>query len=193
MKLWPAIVQESQTGEVLMLGYMNELAMRKTESTGFVHFWSRSRNKLWRKGETSGNTLLFKSATWDCDQDALLIQAVAAGPTCHLLRSSCFRSDRFGVLEKLERAVESSLGKSSKTGSQEALARGPTYLIRKLQEESTEVGLAVAFESKDRLCEEAADLMYRLVLLLQGSQVKLDEVARVLETRRAPPVPLGVS
>ena len=183
MNLWPAVVQNYENGQVLMLAYMNEEAIERTKTTGLVHFWSRSRQQIWKKGETSGNLLKMHSLNWDCDQDSLLIEVQALGPTCHLNTVSCFNfksTHLIGILETLSAEVDLSLARSGGSKTQDSIGQGASHWIRKLQEESTEIGLAVAFESNERLQEEVADLLYRLVILMKGTGLEISDVQRTL-------------
>jgi phosphoribosyl-ATP pyrophosphohydrolase/phosphoribosyl-AMP cyclohydrolase len=190
-----AVVQNAATGRVLMLGWMNREALDRTESTGFVHFWSRSRQELWKKGETSGNTLALVSMAIDCDGDAVLVQAEPAGPTCHTGHVSCFdRADEidlqgFAGLEALwtviaGRAVERPEG--SYTTS--LIDGGVDTVARKVTEEATEVLLAAKDHAAGtvddvRLAEEAADLVYHLLVLLAERGVTPAAVTRELRNR----------
>lgn len=187
--LIPGIVQDDRTGQVLMLGYLNEESLRLTKETGLVHFFSRSRQGVWRKGETSGNTLSVVAISSDCDEDALLIRAIPAGPTCHTGSVSCFgEAETFGTLHTLEETIlsrrdlrpEGSYTVSLLDGGVEALGR-------KLVEEAVEVLLAAkdhaAGGPRDRIREEAADLIYHLLVLLAERNVEFGEVEEVLGQR----------
>lgn len=191
--LVPAIVQDSQTGGVLMLGYMNEEAWDATQDTGYVHFWSRSRNELWKKGETSGNTLRVDSWALDCDRDTVLVQATPAGPTCHTGSVSCL-GDRAatptGVLAQLESVIrDRAEAPPADSYTAKLLAAGPTAIGRKIIEEAVEVLVAgkdhAAGEADDRrLAEEAADLVYHLMVLLRSRDLALSDVTSILSERR---------
>jgi phosphoribosyl-ATP pyrophosphohydrolase/phosphoribosyl-AMP cyclohydrolase len=185
--LIPAIVQDGSDGRVLMLAYVDAEALAATAETGEVHFHSRSRGRLWRKGETSGNVLRFRSAALDCDGDALLLTVDPAGPTCHRGTRSCFdlegaapREDQgFAWLEELWRTIEDR-ARTRPPGSYTAqlLAGGVDVVGRKVAEEATEVLIAAkndaatavhakaAQESREALAGEAADLLYHLLVLL---------------------------
>jgi phosphoribosyl-ATP pyrophosphohydrolase/phosphoribosyl-AMP cyclohydrolase len=190
--LVPGIVQDAATGRVLMLGYLNAESLRLTRETRFVHFWSRSRGELWRKGDTSGNTLRVVDIAVDCDGDALLIRAEPAGPTCHTGAVSCFdgaepgRSfaeldDLWGVIA--ERAARRPTG--SYTTS--LLEGGVDAVSRKVTEEATEVLLAAkdhAAGTGDRVAEEAADLVYHLLVLLAERGIEPGDVLAELAARR---------
>jgi phosphoribosyl-ATP pyrophosphohydrolase/phosphoribosyl-AMP cyclohydrolase len=183
--LIPGIVQDDRTGQVLMLGYLNEESLRLTKETGLVHFFSRSRQEVWRKGETSGNTLSVVVISSDCDEDALLIRAIPAGPTCHTGSVSCFgEAETFGTLGRLWETIQNRVvtrPEGSYTVS--LLDNGTEAIGRKLVEEAVELLLAATAESRSRVSEEAADLIYHLLVLLADQKVKFGEVEEVLERR----------
>lgn len=194
VELRPAIVQDARTGRVLMLGWMNEEALQRTLETGLVHFWSRSRRRLWQKGETSGNTLRVVEIREDCDGDALLIQAIPAGPTCHTGRPSCFHRELRGeelpppsghILHRLE-AVVQDRQRHPIEGSYtvQLLAAGPDEIAKKIGEEAIEVALALSRQSDQRSLEEAADLLYMLTVGLVARGLSWDAVLEVLSERR---------
>ena len=185
--LLPAIVQDARTARVLMLGYMNEEALRRTYELERVTFYSRSKQRLWTKGETSGNTLRFVSAAVDCDGDAILIRAVAAGPTCHTGEVSCFAADELGP-ETLGGLAET-IRRRAETGSAASYTRrlldgGVDAYGAKVLEEAEEVVRAARSEGNTRTIEEAADLLYHLFVLLRGQGIELDDVAQELQRRR---------
>ena len=185
-ELFPVVIQDSSTGAVLMLGYGNALSLRRTEETGFVHFWSRSRQELWRKGATSGNVLRVVEMMWDCDEDALLIHAEPAGPTCHTGEVSCFGaapSPEVG-LRDLERIIADRKRNRPEGSYTVRLLDGGTDLTaRKVLEEAGEVAFAAKDQAPDRVAEEAADLLYHLLVLLADQDVTLGDVERVLNER----------
>lgn len=198
--LAPAIVQDAVSGRVLMLGWMNREALALTIETGRVHFWSRSRRTMWKKGETSGNELHLRSVTVDCDGDALLVQADPAGPTCHTGEISCFfeplgegagAPDGAGVpelgaaLSALIRIVKERAA-SRPEGSYTAalLAAGTRRIAQKVGEEGVEVALA-ATQSRDEVVNESVDLLYHLLVLLEHLGIDGREVAAEI-TRRFP-------
>ncbi len=180
--LAPAIVQDSTTGQVLMLGYVNEESIRLTQKTGYVHFWSRSRQEIWKKGETSGNTLQVVSISLDCDNDTLLFQVRPDGPICHLDTTTCFdlgkdldvvnrepiSFEQLAALWKIISARAVELPKGSYTVR--LLSEGVDATGRKLVEEATEVLLAARDHrdggNPDRVHEEVADLLYHLLVVL---------------------------
>ncbi len=186
--LVPAIVQHAVTGRVLLLGYMNAEALAATQSSEFVTFYSRSRNCLWTKGETSGNKLKLRDIELDCDGDALLVTAAPTGPTCHLEKSSCFDYDTelpgFGFVGQLETIIEDRL-KRQPSGSYTAqlLNAGVQRIAQKIGEEGVEVALAATKgDSKEIICE-AADLIYHVLVLLKHQGLNFADVAQQLESR----------
>ena len=183
-ELTAGLIQDDHTGQVLMLGYLSPEALRLTRETGLVHFHSRSRNQLWKKGESSGNTLSVVSISEDCDGDAILIRALPAGPTCHTSAVSCFGGEQpVGTLDRLEATIlarREERPEGSYTVS--LLDEGVEAIGRKVVEEAVEVLLA-ATGSTDRVAEEAADLLYHLVVLLAERGIELRTVLDVLEQR----------
>lgn len=189
--LVPAIVQHFATGEVLMLGYMNADALAATLASGFVMFWSRGKQRLWKKGETSGHVLSVKSIRADCDRDALLIEAEPQGPTCHLGTSSCFGEDAkppIAFLAELDALVERRDAErppgSYTTGLFEA---GIRRIAQKVGEEGVETALAAVAQGDAALVGEAADLVYHLTVLLRARGLSLVDVAAALAQRHALP------
>jgi len=172
-----AIVQDARTDRVLMLGWMDDEAERRTRETGEVWFWSRSRERLWRKGETSGNTLAVRELRDDCDGDALLVRAEPAGPTCHTGSVSCFAPALWRTIS--QRAADRPEG----SYTAELLAAGVGACARKVGEEAVEVTVAALDESDDRLVEEAADLVYHLYVLLAARGLDLSQVEDALARR----------
>jgi phosphoribosyl-ATP pyrophosphohydrolase/phosphoribosyl-AMP cyclohydrolase len=175
--LRPAIVQDAATGRVLMLAWMNDEALERTRETGDVHFWSRSRGALWRKGETSGNSLAVEELREDCDGDALLVRVRPAGPTCHTGSVSCFAPRLW--LTIAERAKERPEG-SYVAGLLDA---GAAACARKVGEEGVEAALAGVAESDDRLVEEIADLWFHSYVLLAARGLDPAAVEAELERR----------
>ncbi len=188
-----AIVQDAHDGRVLMLGWMNREALARTEETGRVHFWSRSRGELWEKGATSGNYLDVESLSADCDADALLVEAVPRGPVCHTGTVTCWGDQPRRELGRLTPLWETILSRADERpeGSYTAslLDSGVERVGRKVVEEATEVLLAAKdHHSGDagtrRVAEEAADVIYHLLVLLAERQVDITEVLDVLDERR---------
>ena len=177
-ELRPAIVQDADSGRVLMLAWMDAEAERRTREDGEVWFWSRSRERLWRKGEASGNTLAVEEIRDDCDGDALLVRAVPAGPTCHTGAVSCFAPALWRTIA--QRAAERPAG----SYTAELLNAGVGACARKVGEEAVEVTVAALDEPDDRLVEEAADLVYHLYVLLAARGVDLSRVEDALKLRR---------
>jgi len=174
-----AIVQDAQTNRVLMLGWMNEEAERLTRETGEVWLWSRSREELWRKGATSGNTLAVEEIRDDCDGDALVVRAIPAGPTCHTGATSCFAPALWRTIT--QRAAERPEG----SYTTELLNAGIGAAARKVGEEAVEVAVAALDETDGRLVEEAADLIYHLYVLLAARGIDLSQVEDELASRSA--------
>ena len=185
--LVPAIVQDASTEQVLMLGYMNAESLEKTQETGLVTFYSRSRKTLWTKGETSGNTLKFISIAMDCDQDTLLVRALPAGPTCHEGTISCFGDkgpQGLGLLAKLESLIEERKTADPESSYTAKLLQGPLHkAAQKVGEEGVETALAAIAETDDGLVYESADLIYHLMVLLSAKDIKLADVIKELQTR----------
>jgi len=188
--LAPAIVQHADTGEVLMLGYMNAEALAATREKGLVTFWSRSKARLWTKGETSTDVLHLVSLAADCDRDALLVTARPQGPTCHLGTKSCF-GDAPGpdtaFLGALQAIVdERASADPTQSYTAKLLNSGVLKVAQKVGEEGVETALAAAAEDDDALLNEAADLVFHLTVLLKARGRTLADVARVLEARHTP-------
>ena len=185
--LVPAVVQDRATGQVLMLGYMNAEALAATLGSGFVTFFSRSKGRLWRKGETSGATLTLVAAHTDCDNDALLILAEPAGPTCHLGTPSCFTESGpkgvgwLGQLARIVKERRDAPAESSYTAR--LLAEGPGRVAQKVGEEGVEVALAAVSRDRDACISETADLLYHLTVLMEAREFGWDDVAAVLAER----------
>lgn len=192
--LVPGVVQHADTGRVLMLAYLNEEAIAATVDSGLVHFWSRSRQRLWRKGETSGNTLELVAMTPDCDGDALLIRARPAGPTCHTGTDTCFDRDDdlqgFAGLEQLWTTIARRTAERPEGSYTAALVAGGVDATgRKVLEEAGEVLLAAKDHAAGtgtdtRVSEEAADLLYHLLVLLAERGIEPQRVLAELAGRR---------
>jgi phosphoribosyl-ATP pyrophosphohydrolase/phosphoribosyl-AMP cyclohydrolase len=179
--LKPAIVQDSATGRVLMLAWMDEEAEQRTRETNEAWFWSRSRGRLWRKGETSGNTLAVDELRDDCDGDALLLRVTPAGPACHTGSTTCFAPGLWRTIS--ERALERPAG----SYTVELLEAGVGACARKVGEEAVEVAVAALDESDERVVEEAADLVYHLYVLLAARGIDVAAVEDELTRRHARP------
>jgi phosphoribosyl-AMP cyclohydrolase / phosphoribosyl-ATP pyrophosphohydrolase len=191
--LIPAVVQDSDSGRVLMVAYANRESLEKTLATGDVHFWSRSRQTIWRKGETSGNVLRLRSIAADCDLDCLLVRAEPAGPVCHTGELSCFFEELMGaapsselgeVLGRLTRVVrERHESRPEGSYTVELFAKGVPRIAQKVGEESTEVVIAAASGDARELAEESADLLYHLLVLWKASGIAPGDVASALARR----------
>jgi phosphoribosyl-ATP pyrophosphohydrolase/phosphoribosyl-AMP cyclohydrolase len=188
-ELTAGIIQDHLTGQVLMLGFLDEEALRLTRETGLVHFHSRSRNQLWKKGETSGNTLSVVSISQDCDGDALLIRVVPAGPTCHTGSVSCFgEAEAFGTLSRLSATISSRRVERPEGSYTVSLLDGGVEAAgRKVVEEAVEVLLASIDHANggrpERVAEESADLLYHLLVLLAERGIEIESVLKVLDQR----------
>lgn len=185
--LMPAIIQDSNSGEVLMLGYMNQEALAVTLELGKVTFFSRTKQRLWTKGESSKNYLLVKEISKDCDNDALLITAQPCGPTCHLGSESCFITEHkpaINFIAKLDKLLaERKNADPEKSYTASLFARGTKRCAQKVGEEGVEVALAAVAKDREELVNESADLLYHLLVLLQKEEVPLTEITQCLESR----------
>ena len=180
--LVPAIVQDFKSSQVLMLGYMNEEALENTINTNFVHFYSRTKKRLWKKGETSGNVLLLNDIQLDCDRDTLLIKASNEGPTCHLGQYSCFGVEEFNI-SKLEKIIENRLDNPSEESYTSSLfKKGIKEIAKKVTEEAGEVSIS-AVSNDGRVIEESADLIFHLLVLLKNQNIGFENIIRELEKR----------
>jgi phosphoribosyl-ATP pyrophosphohydrolase/phosphoribosyl-AMP cyclohydrolase len=192
--LLPAIVQHARSGAILMLGYMNRESLQATLETGRVTFYSRSRRRLWIKGETSGNHLLSITVSADCDSDTLLVQALPAGPVCHRGATTCFPEatpsdgEALAFLGELERVIADRFA-ARPEGSYTAKlhAQGPLRMAQKVGEESLEFALAAVGSDDLRVLAEAADLFYHVTVLLQQRGIAVAQVISELEKRHASP------
>ncbi|NOX90448.1 MAG: bifunctional phosphoribosyl-AMP cyclohydrolase/phosphoribosyl-ATP diphosphatase HisIE [Calditrichaeota bacterium] len=187
--LIPAIIQDAFTGRVLMLGFMNEEALQKTKKTGLVTFFSRSRQTLWTKGETSGNYLKVVDILVDCDQDTLLIKAHPQGPVCHTGKDTCFAEQNRGslqFLEYLEEIIEDrKKNPQSDSYTSKLFVKGINKIAQKVGEEATEVVIDAVDGNNERLLEESADLIYHLLVLLKARGFGLRDVVKILEERHS--------
>jgi len=183
--LVPAVIQDYSTLQVLMLGYMNEEAFRKTQQEGKVTFFSRSRNRLWTKGETSGNFLIVKEITIDCDNDALLIKADPSGPVCHTGTKSCFGEETSkGFIYKLEQIinqrVDNNIGESY---TNKLFRKGINKVAQKVGEEAVELIIEAKDDDPELFKNEAADLLYHLLILLKTKKVSFSDIEEILKSR----------
>jgi phosphoribosyl-ATP pyrophosphohydrolase/phosphoribosyl-AMP cyclohydrolase len=188
--LVPCVIQDAGSGEVLTLAYMNAEALARTEETGELHLWSRSRDELWRKGATSGNTQAVRALRYDCDADAILALVDPAGPACHTGERTCFFQGDLTLtpqeaLPELERTIAQRAAAGDPSGSYTAqLLADPPFVGEKVQEEAEEVARAAREESDERVAEEAADLLYHLTVLLRSRGLSLADAEKVLLARR---------
>ncbi len=186
--LLPVVVQNAVSGRVLMLGYMNREALMKTLETGRVTFWSRSKNRLWVKGETSKNYLDLVDIAADCDRDTLLILANPQGPTCHLGRESCFgdMTHAYEFLAQLEMIIASRKKASPETSyTAKLFAKGTQRIAQKVGEEAVETALAATVHNRQETIDETSDLMYHLLVLLQKEGIGMREVIENLKKRHS--------
>jgi phosphoribosyl-ATP pyrophosphohydrolase/phosphoribosyl-AMP cyclohydrolase len=184
--LAPVVIQDWRTGEVLTLAYTNEEALARTRETGELHLWSRSRDELWHKGATSGNTQAVRALRYDCDADALLALVEPAGPACHTGERTCFHNGDLTLqpheaLPALERTIAERRGSGSYT---DELLGDVARVGAKVEEEGEEVARAAREESDERLAEEAADVLYHLTVLLAARGLSLRDAEEVLLARR---------
>lgn len=188
--LLPAVVQDRSTGRLLMLGYMNREALEATLAGGLVTFFSRSKQRLWQKGESSGNVLKLASVHEDCDGDALLVLADPLGPACHLGTASCFAGepepDGPGWLADLSRIVGGRAASNDESSyTRKLIGRGVERIAQKIGEEGTEVALAAVTRDAEGCAEEIADLLYHLAVLMEVRGFGWDEVVAVLKARHS--------
>ena len=187
--LLPAIVQHARSGEVLMLGYMDEAALAKTRASGLVTFFSRSKQRLWTKGETSGDTLALVDIRLDCDADTFLVRAIPAGPTCHTGTTSCFGNDvapALGFLAELDALVASRHAeRPDGSYTTKLFDGGIRRMAQKVGEEGVETALAAVAEDDDALVGEPADLVFHLMVVLRARGIGFDAVAAKLAARHA--------
>ena len=183
--LVPAIIQHYATKTVLMLGYMNQEALAKTQELGKVTFYSRSKNRLWTKGEESGNFLLLKSMEVDCDNDTLLIQAEPVGPTCHKGTDTCFGdADASGFVHQLQRIIEDrKANPSEKSYTTSLFEKGINKIAQKVGEEAVETVIEAKDDNDELFLNESADLLFHYLVLLTAQGKSLEDVEAVLKAR----------
>lgn len=196
--LVPAIIQDAVTDKVLMLGFMNEEAFRKTEETGLVTFWSRTRNTLWTKGETSGNVLKVVEILNDCDEDTLLIKANPAGPVCHTGADTCWgeenkhdeahsKENALLFLSELQDFIEKRHEEMPEGSYTTSLFKdGLNRMAQKVGEEALELVIEATNGTNDRLCYEGSDMFYHLIVLLTSKGMRIEELATELRERHKP-------
>jgi phosphoribosyl-AMP cyclohydrolase / phosphoribosyl-ATP pyrophosphohydrolase len=189
--LVPCVIQDWRSGEVLTMAYMNQQALQRTRATGELHLWSRSRNELWKKGETSGNTQTVKALRLDCDGDTLLALVEPAGPACHTGERTCFHQGEleppapYETLPALERTLDGRAKERPEGSYTVELLDDPERIGEKVREEAEEVARAAREESDERVDEEAADVIYHLLVLLHSRGRALADAERVLDARRS--------
>ena len=193
--LLPAVSQDQKNGDILMLAFMNREALMKTLTTGYAHYWSRSRKKLWKKGEESGHFQHVRTVYVDCDRDSLLLKVDQVGHCCHVGKPSCFHERVAGepmdassrVLDEVFKVVKDRI-KNPQHDSYVAglVAKGEDRILRKIGEESTELMLAAKSEGPERIVSEAADLIFHTMILLAKKGVELEDVYKELQSRRKP-------
>jgi phosphoribosyl-ATP pyrophosphohydrolase/phosphoribosyl-AMP cyclohydrolase len=185
--LIPAVVQDAFTGKVLMVGYMNEAALAKTKESGRVTFFSRSKNRLWTKGETSGNFLELVSMQEDCDGDAILVKAKPLGPVCHKGADTCFEesnTSQTAFIDQLRGIIkERKENPNSASYTSSLFAKGINKLAQKVGEEAVELVIEAKDDNKELFLGEAADLLFHYLVLLEAKDYSLDEVVAVLKQR----------
>ena len=188
--LVPAIIQDANTKNVLMLGYMNAEAFQKTKETGLVTFFSRTKNKLWTKGEESGNVLQLIDIKLDCDNDTLLVSVNPKGPTCHKGTDTCWNEvnkPSFGFLSNLEAVINSRIENADAQKSYVAslYEKGINKIAQKVGEEAVEVVIEAKDNNDDLFLNESADLLFHYLILLQAKGYKLQDVVSILEQRHS--------
>ena len=183
--LVPVIVQDVITLQVLMLGYMNEEALQKTTESGRVTFFSRSKNRLWTKGETSGNFLNVKEILPDCDNDTILIKAQPQGPSCHTGSYSCFgEKDNKGFLYQLQDTINKRIAENDESSyTNQLFKRGINKVAQKVGEEAIELVIEAKDNNDDLFKNEAADLLYHYLILLRAKDFKLEDIEGILSNR----------
>lgn len=183
--LIPVVIQHAHTLQVLMLGYMNQEALEKTKAEGRVTFYSRSKQRLWTKGESSGNFLTVDEIRVDCDNDTLLIKAVPTGPTCHTGSTSCFKEETpKGFVYELESVIEQRIAtKSEGSYTSRLFNMGVNKVAQKVGEEAVELVIEAKDDNLDLFSNEAADLLYHYLILLKTKNLKLEDIEAVLRGR----------
>ena len=183
--LVPAVIQDTLSLQVLMVGYMNEEALEKTRKEGKVTFFSRSKNRLWTKGETSGNWLIVDEILPDCDNDTILIKAYPQGPACHTGSTSCFGGKQSkGFLYELENVIEKRITENPKGSyTSKLFSRGVNKVAQKVGEEAVELVIEAKDDNIDLFKNEAADLLYHFLILLKTKKLKLEDIEAILVER----------
>jgi len=185
--LMPVVVQDVKNNNVLMLAYMNDESLEQTKKTGYMHYWSRSRDALWKKGETSGNVQKVLELLTDCDGDAMLARVEQTGNACHTGTYSCFSKEPIppnDIVSSLWRVFEERKKTQSESSYSFKLMRNRNLLLKKIAEESSEVIIAAKDKQRNEIVYEAADLLYHLMVLLYDEGITLDDIYKELEGRR---------
>jgi phosphoribosyl-ATP pyrophosphohydrolase/phosphoribosyl-AMP cyclohydrolase len=185
-RLVPAIIQDNTTLQILMLGYMNEEAFEKTQQEKRVTFFSRSKNRLWTKGETSGNFLIVNDIQIDCDNDTILIKATPNGPTCHTGTTSCFKEETAkGFLYELQNTISERIDSDDENSyTNKLFKRGINKVAQKVGEEAVELIIEAKDNNVELFKNEAADLLYHFLILLKAKTIKLEEIEVMLKNRK---------
>ncbi|OGS41845.1 MAG: hypothetical protein A3K67_08115 [Euryarchaeota archaeon RBG_16_62_10] len=186
-ELTPVIVQDVKNNNVLMLAYVNDEALELTKKTGYMHYWSRSRNAIWKKGETSGNFQKVVELMTDCDGDAILARVEQTGVACHTGTYSCFAKEPIpssDIVAQLWRVFDERKASGSESSYTLKLMKNRNLLLKKIAEESSEVIIAAKDKKRDEVVYEAGDLLYHLMVLLYDEGISMDDVYRELEGRR---------
>ena len=186
--LVPAVIQDAATNKVLMLGFMNEAALDKTNELQHVTFFSRSKNRLWTKGEESGNYLFVKEIKIDCDNDTLLVQVNPAGPVCHTGADTCWneKNETDNFLEKLENIIaERKINPTEKSYTSSLFKKGINKIAQKVGEEAIELVIEAKDDNADLFKDEAADLLFHYLILLQAKDFKLNDIIQTLRSRHS--------
>lgn len=183
--LVPVIIQNNQTLQVLMLGYMNQTAFEKTKTENRVTFFSRSKNRLWTKGEVSGNYLIINDIQVDCDNDTILIKATPNGPTCHTGSTSCFKEETAkGFIYKLEQTISQRIDENDANSyTNKLFRRGINKVAQKVGEEAVELVIEAKDNNESLFKNEAADLLYHFLILLKAKGFQLNDIEQVLKER----------
>lgn len=185
--LIPVIVQEIRNNNVLMLAYTNAEALELTKKTGFMHYWSRSRNCIWKKGETSGHVQKVYELRYDCDSDTILARVEQEGPACHTNQYSCFGKEPLranDIFEQLWQIIDDRKKNPSETSYTCKLLKDKNKMLKKIAEESSEVIMAAKDKDRKQIIYESGDLLYHLAVLLYDNGIKWEEIEKELEGRR---------
>lgn len=186
-KLLPVIVQDIRNNNVLMLAYMNDEALEMTKKTGYMHYWSRSRNAIWKKGETSGHVQKVYELRYDCDDDTILARVEQEGPACHTNNYSCFSKEPLradDIFAQLYRVFEERERNPTEESYTCKLLKDKNKMLKKIAEEAAEIIMAAKDEDRKQIIYEAGDLMYHLLVMLYSKRISIDDVIEELQRRR---------